>query len=69
MTCPICLDTNKCFEEQQETYSSYLCFNCGYMSDSRYKIGSIQITENLKKSPKLVRETMYEDKGRNITWL
>ena len=69
MTCPICLDTNKCFEEQQETHSSYLCFNCGFMSDSRYEIGSIQITENLKKSPKLVRETMYEDKVRNITWL
>lgn len=67
--CPCCFDTDKCFEEVQETYSSFLCFNCGYMSDSRYKIGSIQTTENLKKSPKLVRETMYEDKVRNITWL
>ena len=68
MTCPICLDTNKCFEEQQETYSSYLCFNCGFMSDSRYLAGSPQLIENLKKSPKLIQEEQFEDKERGIVW-
>ena len=38
------------------------------MSDSRYEIGSLQLTENLKKSPKLVRETKFEDAERNIVW-
>ena len=37
--CPVCYNTDQCFEEVQEEYSSYLCFNCGFMSDSRYEIG------------------------------
>ena len=68
ITCPVCFDGDKCFEEVQETYSSYLCFNCGYMSDSRYVIGSLELIDNLKKSPKLVQDTAYEDKERNIVW-
>tara|TARA_R100001377_G_scaffold71354_1_gene46937 strand:- start:736 stop:1080 length:345 start_codon:yes stop_codon:yes gene_type:complete len=38
------------------------------MSDSRYEIGSLKLTENLKKSPKLVRESRFDDIERNITW-
>ena len=68
ITCPVCFDTDQCFEEVQETFSSYLCFKCGFMSDSRYKIGSLKLTESLKKSPKLVRESKFEDKGRDIVW-
>jgi len=66
--CPVCYDTNNCFEEVQETFSSYLCFSCGFMSDSRYEIGSIDVIENLKKSPKLVVESQFEDRHRNIVW-
>jgi len=68
IVCPHCFDADHCFEEVQETYSSYLCFSCGFMSDSRYKIGSLELLDNLKKSPKLVQETAYEDKNRNILW-
>ena len=68
ITCPHCLDTNNCFEDVQPTFSSYLCFNCGYMSDSRYEIGNLQLIENMKKSPQLVRESQFEDKERNIIW-
>ena len=66
--CPVCFDTDNCFEEMQETFSSYLCFACGFMSDSRYEIGSIDVIENLKKSPKLVVESQFEDRHRNIVW-
>ena len=66
--CPICFDIDHCFEEVQENYSSYLCFNCGFMSDSRYEIGSLQLIDNLKNSPKLVRESKFEDKKRGIVW-
>jgi len=38
------------------------------MSDTRYIIGSLQLIENLKKSPKLVRESKFDDTERNITW-
>ena len=66
--CPVCYNTDNCFEEVQDTFSSYLCFACGYMSDSRYEIGSINLIENLKKSPQLVRESQFEDKDRGIVW-
>ena len=68
ITCPHCLDTDSCFEEIQENFSSYLCFSCGFMSDSRYEVGNIELIENLKKSPKLVRESQFEDKQRKIIW-
>tara|TARA_R110000824_G_scaffold221829_1_gene408986 strand:+ start:1601 stop:2050 length:450 start_codon:yes stop_codon:yes gene_type:complete len=66
--CPVCYNTDQCFEEVQEKYSSYLCFNCGFMSDSRYQLGSLELLDNLKKSPKLVQETKFEDTKRNIVW-
>ena len=66
--CPVCFNTDNCFEDIQETFSSYLCFACGFMSDSRYEIGSLQLIENLKKSPKLVQDSQFEDKQRNIVW-
>ena len=66
--CPVCLDNNNCFEDTQETFSSYLCFSCGFMSDSRYEIGSLKLIENLKKSPKLVRDSRFEDTERGIVW-
>ena len=68
IVCPKCFDTDRCFEEIQETYSSYLCFNCGYMSDSRYKIDDLNLIEKLKNSPKLVQDTQFEDKERGIVW-
>ena len=68
ITCPHCLDTNHCFEEIQESFSSYLCFSCGFMSDSRYEIGNLQLIENMKNSPQLVRESQFEDKDRGIIW-
>ncbi len=66
--CPVCYNTDQCFEEIQETFSSYLCFSCGFMSDSRYLAGSPQLIENLKKSPQLIQEEQFEDKERGIVW-
>ena len=34
--CPICNDVDRCFEEVQKEYSSFMCFNCGFMSDTRF---------------------------------
>ena len=68
IVCPNCFDVDRCFEEVQEAYSSYLCFNCGYMSDSRYKVDDFDLIEKLKNSPKLVQDTKFEDKERGIVW-
>ena len=64
ITCPHCLDTDNCFEEVKKTFF-FLCFSCGFMSDSRYEVGNIELIENLKKSPKLVRESQFEDSKEN----
>lgn len=66
--CPVCYNTDKCFEDVQKDYNAYLCFNCGYMSDSRYEVNSLQLIDNLKKSPKLVSSLQFIDKKRNIVW-
>ena len=66
--CPVCFDVDKCFEEIQKEYSSYLCFNCGFMSDSRYGANSLKLADNLKKSPKIVQDSAYSDTERNIVW-
>ena len=66
--CPVCFNTDQCFEEVQKDYSSFLCFHCGFMSDSRYQLGSLEMIDNLKNSPKLVQETKFEDTKRNFMW-
>ena len=60
--CPVCYNTDKCFEDVQKDYNAYLCFNCGYMSDSRYEVNSLQLIDNLKKSSKLVTSLQFIDK-------
>ena len=69
ITCPVCLDVDHCFEEVQETFSSYLCFNCGFMSDSRYEIGSLKLADNLKKSPTVAKlKSKYFCSGLTTSW-
>ena len=45
--CPVCQDVDRCFEEIQDDFSSFLCFNCGFMSNSHY-------TENNLDKVKLI---------------
>jgi len=66
--CPVCYNTDNCFEDAQKTFISYLCFACGFMSDSRYSTNSLELLDNLKNSPKLVRESQFEDANRGIVW-
>ena len=41
ITCPVCFSGERCFEDVQEqadkTFSSFMCFKCGYTSNSAYK--------------------------------
>lgn len=63
--CPICFDENSCFEDVQETFSSFMCFNCGFMSHSGYtedKISDIQHTS------RLISELAFKDTERDIYW-
>ena len=65
ITCPYCNDTDRCFEDVQDTFSSFMCFNCGYMSHSNYtedKISEIQHTSQL------IRDLAFKDDDRDIYW-
>ena len=68
VVCPVCKDTDSCFEEMQENFSSYMCFNCGYMSDSRYRVGSVELVDNMNASPQLVQDLQYVDETKGIVW-
>ena len=63
--CPHCYDKDRCFEDVQETFKSYMCFNCGYMSHSGYtedKVSEIQHTSQL------IRDLALKDNDRDIYW-
>ena len=56
--CPICYDTDACFEDTQPDFKSYMCFNCGFMSHSHYTEENLDKVENTSK---LVNELKESD--------
>lgn len=66
--CPICYDEDRCFEDTQKTFVSYLCFNCGFMSHSDYTKEWEGIDSVLANSPKLVCELKAFDESKKIFW-
>ncbi len=61
--CPCGKDKDSCFEEVQENFSSFMCFACGFMSDTRfekdslhYQYGSVRYDISRGKSKKLELE-------------
>lgn len=65
ITCPVCGDNDSCFEDTQETFKSYMCFNCGMMSHSNYTLENM---DNIKHTSKLIKDLSFEDTERNIFW-
>ena len=63
--CPVCYDSDSCFEDMQQTFSSFMCFNCGFMSNSIYTEDNLNQIEN---SSKLVNELKFYDEERKIYW-
>ena len=66
--CPCGKDQDSCFEEVQENFSSFMCFACGFMSDTRFGKDSLQTIENEKTTPKLVTDLKFHDTERDIIW-
>ena len=63
--CPICYDSDACFEDTQEKFKSYMCFNCGFMCNSHYTEGNLDKVENTSQ---LVNELKFLDEERQIYW-
>ncbi len=69
ITCPMCYAEKMCIEETQAgNFSSYICFRCGYMSDSRMTEDSEFMENYLKNTPQIVIELKQYDIERSIYW-
>ncbi len=65
IVCPVCGDEHSCFEDVQETFKSYMCFNCGFMSHSGYTKDKIS---EIDHTSQLIRELAFLDDERDIYW-
>jgi Zn ribbon nucleic-acid-binding protein len=63
--CPICYDSDTCFEDSQEKFKSYMCFNCGFMSNTTY---TKENSDKVENTSQLVNELKYYDDDRKIYW-
>ena len=70
ITCPNCFDSNQCFEDKLEieNFSSYMCFNCGFASNSLYVNDSDSLKKVQDSSTELMREVSMYDYDRKIHW-
>jgi len=70
ITCPHCLSDKHCFEEKIdiENFSSYICFNCGFMSNSTYTRDSDTLSKMESSSSELMKEIKFFDYEREIFW-
>ena len=66
--CPVCFDTDHCFEEMQKEFNSYMCFNCGFMSNSTYTRDSDALSKMVSSSSELMKEIKFFDYEREIFW-
>jgi len=69
--CPVCKSKAQCFDEYvvEDNFHSYLCFQCGYTSNSKFKYGSDELLSSLEASPKLIIELQIADWERDIVWI
>ena len=62
ITCPNCFNEEKCFEDVQEqdgkSFSSYMCFNCGYTSNTAYKWDSPELKKHYELIWKLDKKIL-----------
>jgi|TARA_R110002074_G_scaffold101380_2_gene218889 hypothetical protein len=70
ITCPHCLSDKQCFEEKVdiEKFSSFICFNCGFMSNSLYTNDSDALKKVQESTSELMNEISFYDYDRKIHW-
>ena len=69
--CPVCKSKAQCFDEYvvEDNFHSYLCFKCGYTSNSKFTYGSDELLSSLEASPQLIIELQIADWERDIVWI
>jgi hypothetical protein len=68
--CPICNNKDRCFEDvlEDKDFSSYLCFGCGFTSNSHYTKESTDRLEHIQKTADIVRDLEFFDESRELYW-
>ena len=67
--CPVC-KVNFCYEDDYPNGSTgYLCYNCGYTSNSNLVSGSEYLEQAFVGTPEIIKDKKFYDKDRNIYWL
>ena len=72
ITCPNCFNSERCFEDTQEIegqeFKSYMCFNCGFTSNSSYKWDSPELKKAQLGSSQLMNDISFYDEERELMW-
>jgi Zn ribbon nucleic-acid-binding protein len=67
--CPVCNNSHRLFvENEPDGGKSQMCLNCGYVTTTKYQIGSEFIADVESKQPKLITAIKFEDKETNQIW-
>src|SRR6056300_933643 len=68
ISCPNCFEDKQCFEETAMDFKSYMCFNCGFTSNSAYTNDSDALNKMQETSTQLVNDISIYDFDRKIHW-
>jgi len=72
ITCPNCFNDKRCFEDTQEVegkeFNSYMCFNCGFTSNSTYEWDSQELKKAQLGSSQLMNDISFYDEERKLMW-
>ena len=70
--CPVCFDTHQCFEDTVENengeFKSYMCFNCGFTSNSAYTWDSSELKRAQLGATQLMNDVSFYDEDKKIMW-
>jgi len=71
--CPVCFNVHRCFEDTVENkdgkiFKSYMCFNCGFTSNSAYTWDSPDLKKAQLGATQLMNDVAFYDEDRKIMW-
>ena len=69
ITCPCARKSDACYKNQVSIdITNYICYGCGFQSNSLMKVGEEFYDEQLQKLPELYKDLMFEDEN-GLKWM
>lgn len=70
VTCPVCGTNDHCFEDtiEKKDFKSYICFRCGFTSNSHYTKESAERAKHIENTPELIIKLEIYDNERELFW-